>query len=143
MKLFIIGYMGCGKSTIGKKIAHQLSLPFYDLDKEIEQKIQYSIFDFFEKFGEAEFRKVEKDTLQMFLRTSEDCVIATGGGTPCFFDNMENMLKNGVCVYIKKSPKLLANRLIQAKQKRPLIKNKTQIKQHRQTISSCLIFQSF
>src|SRR5688500_7926474 len=100
MKVFLIGFMGSGKSTVGKKLAQKMTLDFIDLDAYIEKQRQKTISYFFENFGEEKFREIERDALAELLE-KDNVVISTGGGTPCFFDNMEKIKKNGISVYIE------------------------------------------
>ena len=119
--IFLIGYMGCGKSTKAKQLAHRLVCPVIDLDAEIVTKSGKSIADFFEAFGEEGFRKYESEMLKTY-NYPENCVVATGGGLPCFFDNMDWMNANGKTVYLHMEPAALVSRL-HNRQKRPLIKD--------------------
>ena len=123
-KIFLIGFMGCGKSKLGKSIATKLALPFLDLDDLIEAKNQMSIPELFAAYGEQGFREKEKETLQEGA-IADHAIIATGGGAPCFFDNMEWMNKNGITVFIDTPVKVLADRLINARVERPLVKGKS------------------
>nr|WP_294894634.1 shikimate kinase [uncultured Pedobacter sp.] len=123
-KIFLIGFMGCGKSKLGKAVANKLELPFLDLDDLVETKNQMSIPELFAAFGEQGFREREKQTLQE-AAIANDAIIATGGGAPCFFDNMEWMNKNGITVFIDTPVKVLADRLINARVERPLVKGKS------------------
>jgi shikimate kinase len=122
MKVFLIGFMGSGKTTIGKKLASYLKYEFVDLDKLIEFKAGMSIVNYFEMHGESAFRQLERDTLQK-TEFPENVIIATGGGAPCFGDNMEWMNKNGLVAYLSLSPKALASRLEHSKTDRPLIRH--------------------
>jgi shikimate kinase len=122
MKIFLIGFMGSGKSTIGRRLANYLEYEFVDLDKLIEDKAGMSIAEYFSKNGEESFRELERDTLQQ-TAFSENTVIATGGGVPCHFDNMDWMYKEGKVVYLSMDPKALAGRLKHSKVSRPLIKD--------------------
>jgi len=122
MKVFLIGFMGSGKTTIGKKLANYLKYEFIDLDKLIESKAGMSIVSYFELYGEGAFRELERDTLQK-TEFPENVVIATGGGAPCFGDNIEWMNKNGLVAYLSLSPKALASRLEHSKTDRPLIRH--------------------
>lgn len=122
MKIFLIGFMGCGKTTSGKKLALSLNCPFYDLDHQIAAATGLSISAYFATHGEDAFRALERNTLQQYPYPT-DCVISTGGGTPCFFDNMEWMNANGSTVFIDMPAAALAKRLEPGKHKRPLIKD--------------------
>lgn len=112
--------MGSGKTTIGKKLAKKLGYRFIDLDKAIEKKYKSSISLLFDKYGEETFRLLEKKELEKTKNIS-NYVISTGGGTPCFFENMKFMNFYGKTLYIKISPRGLKHRLINAKKRRPLI----------------------
>jgi len=122
MKVFLIGFMGSGKTTIGKKLANYLKYEFIDLDKLIETKAGMSIVNYFEMHGEGAFRELERDILQK-TEFPENVIIATGGGAPCYGDNMEWMNNNGLVAYLSLSPKALASRLEHSKTDRPLIRH--------------------
>ena len=122
MRIFLIGFMGCGKSTFGRKLAARTGCDFIDLDHEFERAMGISIRDYFAANGEEAFRKEESRILRTFDYPM-NCIVATGGGTPCFFDNMKWMNRNGLTVYIELSPTALAARLEKGKAKRPLIKD--------------------
>ncbi|ADY54206.1 Shikimate kinase [Pseudopedobacter saltans DSM 12145] len=124
MKIFLVGYMGCGKSRMGKKLASKLERPFIDLDELIQTKHQATIPEIFAARGENGFREIERDTLQKSA-IANNTIVSTGGGAPCFFDNMEWMNKNGLTIFIDPPEKVLADRLINAKAERPLIKGKS------------------
>ncbi|TKC04410.1 shikimate kinase [Pedobacter frigoris] len=126
MKIFLIGFMGCGKSTLGKKLATKLGYDFIDLDHQLEKELGDSVGNYFATHGEDAFRRLEKKTLQEYNYPA-NIVIATGGGAPCYFDNMEWMNANGKTVYIEMSPVALAKRLEGGKEKRPLIKNLNEV----------------
>lgn len=120
-RIFLIGYMGCGKTTIGKKLAEKLGYGFVDIDACIEEKQFKSISQIFAELGEDKFRQLEKQMLHEVAQF-EDVVISTGGGAPCFFDNMSFMNNQGLSVYIKLSTEELTARLAASKaNKRPLI----------------------
>lgn len=123
-KIFLIGYMGSGKSTVGKKLAAKIGYEFIDLDKFIESEYQQTIPQIFASKGEKEFRAMEHNTLKKVIEKS-NLVVACGGGTPCYYNNMELMNNNGTTVYLKMSVDALVSRLSNAKDKRPLIENKT------------------
>jgi shikimate kinase len=122
--IFLIGYMGAGKSTLGKKLAKRLEMNFIDLDSYIEQRFFKTISQLFEEKGESGFREIEKSALAE-VAEFENAIIATGGGTPCFFDNIELMNKKGLTVYLHWLPEKLLQNLTKGKTKRPLIKDKT------------------
>ncbi|MCX2481368.1 shikimate kinase [Pedobacter sp. MC2016-15] len=124
MKIFLIGFMGCGKTTLGKKLAKKQGFELVDLDHAIEHATGTTVANYFATHGEEAFRKLESETLKNHPY-AENCVIATGGGTPCFFDNMEWMNANGTTVYIELSPVSLAKRLEKGMAKRPLLQNLT------------------
>jgi shikimate kinase len=120
MTIFLVGYMGCGKSTLGKKLAHNLKHDFIDLDSYIEEQEGRTIKEIFADDGEDYFRKLERVYLHRVIDT-ENVVISVGGGTPCFFDNMEQMNEYGMTVYINMHPKALIPRLQLSEAFRPLI----------------------
>lgn len=121
-KIFIIGFMGSGKSFTGKRLASRIGYKFYDIDKLFEDKYHFTINDFFEKFGESAFRKLERDLLTS-TESLENTVISTGGGTPCYFDNMDYIRETGISVYLRMPPEKIMARLKQSRKPRPLIKN--------------------
>jgi shikimate kinase len=120
MKIFLVGYMGSGKSTLGKKLAHNLELEFIDLDSYIETEEGRTIPQIFEEDGEDYFRKLERVYLHRII-DNDNIIISTGGGTPCYFDNMEQMNDYGKTVYINMHPKALIPRLQSSSQLRPLL----------------------
>lgn len=122
-KIFLIGFMGCGKSTFGRKLAHKIGWEFIDLDDYIEKEEQRDIKTIFELEGENYFRELETNTLNS-LRNHKSTVISCGGGTPCFNENIHVINELGLSVYIKLSPETLMKRLISEKSKRPLIASK-------------------
>lgn len=124
MRIYLIGYMGCGKSTLGRKLSKHLDLQFVDMDHYIEERNYKTIPQIFEEEGEAEFRLKEKKALEELSEFS-DIVIATGGGAPCFYDNIELMNQTGKTIYMNISPDILADRLLKSKTERPLIKGKS------------------
>mgnify|MGYP000867214899 FL=1 len=123
-RIFIVGYMGSGKTTIGKQLAKSLSLSFVDLDAYIENKYRKSVPDLFAEKGEADFRKIESRMLEE-VAEFENVLISTGGGTPCFFDNMEVMNRAGTTIYLQDVPQDLASHLLASKTVRPLIYGKS------------------
>jgi shikimate kinase len=120
MLIFLVGYMGCGKTTFGRKLATELDWQFADLDELIEAHYKISINDFFVKYGEENFRRIENMMLRDQL-TKHKIVISTGGGTPCFYNNMELMNRFGVTVFLNTPVPVIVDRLINGKRKRPLI----------------------
>jgi shikimate kinase len=122
--VYLIGFMGCGKTTAGKKLAASLKWKFIDLDKKIEEKTGLSIEELFTAKGEEYFREIEAETLRE-LTFDSNCVVSTGGGTPCFGSNMEFMLGNGYTIYLKLTPAQLAARLKNSLN-RPLLQNITE-----------------
>jgi len=120
MLLFLIGFMGCGKTTNGKKLAKKLNYQFYDLDAEVEKQERISIAQIFNSHGEDYFRNIEQQ--QLFrLSQKSNVIISCGGGTPCLFNNMEYMNKMGLTLYIQMTPEALFSRLKNAKSTRPLL----------------------
>jgi len=124
MRIYLLGLMGSGKTTIGKKLAKKLNYQFVDLDEVIEQKYGCSIAEYFEKYGEDSFRVVEQQTLRESFQHN-DAVVSTGGGVPCFFNNMDEILEFGVSIYLMADVNLLVQRLKGGTDQRPLIKNKS------------------
>jgi len=119
MKIYLIGFMGCGKSTIGRELADLLDYAFVDLDDYIESQGR-SIAEIFETEGEKSFRELERDALAQ-LSGMMDTVIATGGGTPCFHDNLEWMQATGMTIYLNTSSDVLFQRLKSETEHRPLL----------------------
>ena len=120
-RIYLIGFMGSGKTTAGKKLATTLGWPFLDLDDIIEQKYSKSIEEIFMLSGEKTFREYEKSCLHN-LGTEEDTVVSAGGGAPCFSDNMTFMNQTGRVVYLRMSPLQLKERLLSDPKPRPLLK---------------------
>jgi len=120
MIIYLIGYMGSGKTTVGKKLSRALNYAFVDLDQQIENSQGQSIGDLFEEKGEEAFRKIEQEELHKTFEL-ENTVVSLGGGTPCFFDNLEQINRHGKSVYLKLSAVSLASRLQNAKNPRPLL----------------------
>ncbi len=124
IRIILIGYMGAGKTTVGKALAQELNLTFYDLDWYIEERYRRTVPQLFAERGEAGFREIEKRVLHE-VAEFEDVVISSGGGTPCFFDNMDYMNGQARTVYLKASTDVLFRHLKMGKTERPLLKNKT------------------
>ena len=124
-RIFIIGYMGAGKATVGKALAKELNIEFYDLDWYIEARMRKTVKQIFDEQGEEGFRRIEKNMLHE-VGEFENVIVSCGGGTPCFFDNMEFMNQQGETVYLKATPEVLYGHLKMGKTIRPLLLNKTQ-----------------
>jgi shikimate kinase len=126
-KIILLGYMGCGKSTIAQKLSEIIHTPYVDLDEYIENKAEMSIKDIFEQHGEIHFRKLEHTYFLELLDSPNKIIIGLGGGTPCYANNHE-LLKgdNLTSVYLKASIETLFNRLTSNKSKRPLIADKNE-----------------
>ena len=120
MRLYLIGYMGSGKSKVGSELAAKISYPFTDMDDLFEERYRISVLDFFRRYDEATFRKLEHQLLYQTL-SAENAVVSTGGGTPCFFDNMDFIKRNGISFYLRPDEATLIERLRHVKKKRPLI----------------------
>ncbi len=124
MKVFIVGYMGVGKTTVGKKVAARLGIEFFDLDAIIVERTGLSISEIFERRGEASFRETERHHLIEMLHT-QHFVLALGGGTPVYEDNMDLMLASGSVVHLTLPMPILVSRLRQVTQSRPLLADRT------------------
>lgn len=122
MLIYLIGYMSSGKTTIGRQLAKRLKYGFQDTDAMIEHKYRVNISRIFEKYGEDVFRRMEHEILQETAECTHT-VISTGGGLPCYKENMDFINSQGVSVYIKLPPVHLCQRLKKSKQRRPLVKN--------------------
>lgn len=121
--IFLIGYMGCGKSTMGRAVSALTGVPFIDLDNYIEQRFHLTVKEIFAQRGEDGFRDVERRMLQE-VADFEDVIVACGGGAPCFFDNMEYMNTHGTTVFLNTPIDRLHSRLMRGRHKRPLIADK-------------------
>ena len=123
MKIFLIGYMGCGKSSLGRKIAKSANMRFVDMDSLIEQKEGASVSDIFAFAGEEYFRRTERNLIEELAQEDEDMVISTGGGVPTWQDNMERINSIGESFYLRRSAKQIASRLSpHGRQKRPKLR---------------------
>lgn len=118
----LVGYMGAGKTMIGRLLAKKMGWSFSDLDAVLETNSGQSVRDLFRDKGELFFRKLERETLETLL-DQEECVISTGGGTPCYFDTMKTINQKSHSVYLQAAPKLLSKRLFRARSYRPLIQH--------------------
>ena len=122
--IILIGYMGSGKTTVGRQLALSLGVTFYDLDWYIEMRYHRTVAQIFAERGEDGFREIERNMLHEAAEF-QDIVLSCGGGTPCFFDNMEYMNSLAETVYLKASPEVLAMHLRMGKGKRPLLEGKS------------------
>lgn len=124
--VFLMGYMGCGKSTLGRALAEELGVQFVDLDAYIEERFGKKVSEIFAEMGEEGFRREERRMLEEVSEMS-DVIVACGGGTPCYFDNVGLMNSRGITVYLSVSIERLTERLTRpkAKAKRPLIAQKS------------------
>ena len=120
MKISLVGYMGAGKTTIGQKLALETGLDFFDLDTEIEKETGYTITETIFNKGELYFRKLEREKLQELLQ-KDKMIMSTGGGTPCYYDNIDLINTSSLSVYLKYSVKELYERLEGKQSERPLL----------------------
>jgi shikimate kinase len=129
MKIYLIGYMGSGKSTVGELLADRMKLDFIDFDKHIERETGKTITEIFDTAGEEKFRELEHQHLKKLL-SQDDVVISLGGGTPCFYNNIGLIKQAGISVYLEMNVDSLVKRLSKARNKRPLIRdlNETELK---------------
>lgn len=124
-RIFIIGFMGCGKTTHGKKLAKNLGYRFIDLDQWIENQQELTVAEIFAQYGEEAFRAMESEAI-INMEKEDKVVISTGGGAPCHNNNMELLRSSGLTIYLKLSPGALASRLTYSRTKRPLLAGKRQ-----------------
>jgi len=123
-RIYLVGYMGSGKTTIGRKLAKKLDFQFVDVDHFIENRQRKTVSEIFSEKGEDAFRLMEHKALEE-ISLFENVIVSTGGGAPCFYNNMELMNKSGLTIFLKTSPEELTKRLSITKNKRPLLKGKT------------------
>ncbi len=123
-RIILIGYMGAGKTTIGRELSRQVGLPFYDLDWYITSRMRKTVKEIFDQQGEEGFRRIERNMLHE-VAEFENVIISCGGGTPCFYDNMEYLNAQGDTVYLKATPEVLYRHLQMGRSVRPLLLNKT------------------
>lgn len=124
MNIILVGYMGSGKTTLGKKLASRLGLTFIDTDKRIEQDEDMTVSEIFAQYGEAGFRELEQK-LVLQLKKEDNLLISTGGGMPCFNQLMNELNELGTTIYLKRPAKELAERILNSKKKRPLTDGKS------------------
>jgi len=124
-RIIIIGYMGAGKTTVGKALSKELGIPFYDLYWYIESRMRKTVAQLFAERGEENFRQIEYNMLHE-VAEFEDVIISCGGGTPCFFDNIDYMNEQGETIYLKATPEVLYGHLKMGKTVRPLLLGKTE-----------------
>jgi shikimate kinase len=125
MKIYLIGFMGSGKTYWGKKLSEKLQLPFFDSDEQIVNSEGKSVNDIFEQNGEEYFRLKEKGILHIITESHSSFVMACGGGSPCYFNNIDYMNKSGTTVWLNTPLPILFQRLIHEKNERPLVKKLT------------------
>ena len=123
-RIVLIGYMGSGKTTVGKALAKEIGLPFYDLDWYIESRMRKKVSQIFAERGEEGFRVIERNMLHE-VAEFEDVVSSCGGGTPCFFDNMDYLNQQAQVVFLRCEPEVLKEHLLMGKGDRPLLKGKS------------------
>ena len=123
-RIVLIGYMGSGKTTVGKALGKEIGLPFYDLDWYIESRMRKKVSQIFAERGEDGFRVIERNMLHE-VAEFEDVVISCGGGTPCFFDNMDYLNQQAQVVFLRCEPEVLKEHLLMGKGDRPLLKGKS------------------
>lgn len=123
-RIILIGYMGSGKTTVGRALAKDVGLSFYDLDWYIESRMRKKVSDIFAERGEAGFREIERNMLHE-VAEFEDVIISCGGGTPCFFDNIDYLNQQGQVVWLRCEPEVLRKHLLMGKGDRPLLKGKS------------------
>jgi shikimate kinase len=122
MKIFLIGFMGSGKTYCGKQLSDKLNIPFFDLDEEIVRTEGKTINEIFAEQGEEQFRLTEKEILYTITEGNETFIMACGGGTPCYFKNIDYMNDEGITVWMNTSVDILHERLIKEKENRPLLR---------------------
>ena len=124
-RIYLVGYMGAGKTTAAKRIAHRLGWEVADTDAMFEEKYKISVDDFFQKYDEPLYRKLESEILKS-TASFQHTVISTGGGTACYFDNMEWMKQNGLTVFMRVSTAAAVDRVLHSRHKRPLARGKSE-----------------
>ena len=125
MLVFLIGFMGSGKSFAGRHLGEVLKIPCTDMDKHIEEQEKRTVREIFEQSGENYFRELEHQFLEN-LDTDQRLIISTGGGAPCFYDNMQIMNRKGLTIYLNRSKPVVMAQLMKGIEKRPLLQDKTE-----------------
>jgi shikimate kinase len=123
MKIFLLGFMGSGKTYWGRQLSQKLQVPFFDLDEQIVNAEGRSINEIFDSSGEEYFRLLEKDTLHIITESHDSMVMACGGGTPCYFNNIEYMNREGTTIWLDVPIQVLYERLLKERSRRPLLKD--------------------
>ena len=126
MKIFFIGFMGSGKSHWGKQVSEKLKIPFFDLDEQITSHEEKTITEIFSESGEEYFRLLEKDILHIITESHDNFVMSCGGGTPCYYNNIDYMNQSGTSIWINTAIETVFQRLAKEKNTRPLIKDLTE-----------------
>lgn len=123
MRIFLIGFMGAGKTHWGKQVANRMGLPFHDLDELVVAQEGRSIADIFTENGEEYFRLAEKQMLEELVEKEDSMIISCGGGTPCFFNNIDYMKRHGIVVWLNTHVEVILQRLLKERMHRPLLKD--------------------
>lgn len=124
-RIYIVGYMGAGKTTAARRLAQRMGWEVVDTDALFEEKYKISVNDFFNKYDEPLYRKLESEVLKA-TESLDHVVVSTGGGTACFFDNMDWMNQHGLTVFLRISPQVAVDRVIHSRHKRPLVEGKSE-----------------
>ncbi len=124
-RIYIVGYMGAGKTTAARRLAQRLGWEVVDTDALFEEKYKISVSDFFTKYDEPRYRKLESEVLKE-TENIENVVVSTGGGTACYFDNMDWMNQHGLTVFLRISPQSAVDRVLHSRHKRPLVDGKSE-----------------
>lgn len=124
-RIYIVGYMGAGKTTAARRLAQRMGWEVVDTDALFEEKYKISVNDFFNKYDEPLYRKLESEVLKA-TESLDHVVVSTGGGTACFFDNMDWMNQHGLTIFLRISPQAAVDRVIHSRHKRPLVEGKSE-----------------
>jgi shikimate kinase len=123
MKIFLVGFMACGKTHWGKLLSEKLQIPFVDLDEKIVEHEGKEITEIFAELGEEYFRMLEKEVLHLLAESHDSFIMACGGGTPCFFNNIDYMKRQGTVIWLNCTIETILKRLVKEKDSRPLVKS--------------------